>query len=74
MGQNEVLDVLAKKGWVSSATIANELKDLNISSLGDSLRRLVRGNFIIAKKSKKFKHGYLYHINDGTVSEKDDEE
>lgn len=70
MGQQEVLELLAKKGWVSSAVIAKKLKNLNISSLGDSLRRLVKGNFIIAKKCHKFKHGYLYHINDGSLNEK----
>jgi predicted transcriptional regulator len=69
MGQEEILKLLDKKGWISSADIAAELQELNISSLGDSLRRLIKGNFIIAKKCKDFKHGYLYHVNDGTIDD-----
>jgi transcription initiation factor IIE alpha subunit len=69
MGQQDILKVLTNKGWFSSTQIAEELQGLNISSLGDSLRRLAKGKFILVKKCDKFKHGYLYHINDGTVDE-----
>jgi predicted transcriptional regulator len=70
MGQEEILKLLARRGWISSSDIAEELKGLNISSLGDSLRRLIKGKFIISKKCPDFKHGYLYHINDGDIDDK----
>lgn len=72
MGQQEILKILSEKGWISSQEIADQIQDLNINTIGDSLRRLVKGKFIIAKRCEKFKNGYLYHINDGTVKEDDE--
>jgi predicted transcriptional regulator len=69
MGQRDILKILSENGWISSQQIAEQIQGLNINTIGDSLRRLERGKFIIKKRCDKFKNGYIYHVNDGTVTE-----
>jgi len=64
MGQREVLDTLANKGWRTKTQIAEELCDFQVAGINECLRRLVKGGFVERKKCPEFKHGYLYRIKE----------
>lgn len=73
MGQTEVLEALAKKGWLTKSQIAEYLNDCNLASINQSLRRLIKGGFVEFKKCEYLKHGYLYRIKDEPESENNTE-
>jgi len=60
MGQKEVLEALQDKNWRSQKEINEMLKQLSVSSINTSLRRLTKYGFIIKKHDKEKKYGYLY--------------
>ena len=68
MGQREVLEALEDEGWKTKSEIADILVDFNIAGINTCLKRLIRGNFVEAKKAPGLRHGYLYRIK------KDDED
>lgn len=64
MGQEEVLNVLTKKEFLTTKEIA-EILNVSISSASACLRRLVKGNEVIKKKAilKKKYWVYIFKVN-----------
>ena len=61
MGQQEVLNWLKGKGWVTSEEILKHMK-VGSRSMNYSLMSLVNHNEIKKKKDKNRKNGYLYKV------------
>ena len=74
MGQREIIGALEDKGWMTKTEIAEQLQDYNIAGINHCLLRLIKGNFILVKKDKRFRHAFLYKINNGDEKEEEPED